>query len=430
VSLLLLLATRTLADPSAVPPCGVGMPQCPFVRVNPLRGSAQLPKVHHSWSLPPAYQAPYWENMSVADGLLVDYARVTGSLSIQINSGDWDQNATTVLVQACDAATRMSSPAREVTIGVNFSPWQHLYKPKSDPRDVSKEAAECAHLSTNAKRFMGYLAEANQQLGTSVRVGLVMLDSETFGPWNESSPADYVDALTRKHELAYNWTRELFKGTRVMYFGYGQTYWRPSMAPAGTTSCFSLAQPPKRGFCTSTTVTYREQLAPGTPFAVSLYEPGEPQLERDQFNETVSAARARGVKSVVPYIALGCGWVSPGFIFDNGTMTHHGSFSRNLVYDKRYSSQLGAQVNRPEYASSDFGEWGAADIAVFYPSPLSVGGKASEIMNGSTHYMDHLLAYVHGATVNADGKGEGEGEGGQPIRSQQQPLKGPGIGRR
>jgi hypothetical protein len=382
-------------------------PACPYVRVNPLLGLPQLPKIHYSWSLPASYQVPYWDNVSVADGLLVDYARVTGSLSVQINSGDWEQNSTTVLVQACAAATRMSSPPRTVTIGVNYSPWQHIYKSKSDPRDESKEAAERARLFTNAPRFLGYLAEANRQLGTSVKVGLVMLDSETF-TWNESSPTSWVEALTRKHELAYNWTKELFPGVRVMYFGYGQSFWRPSKAPADASACFSLAQPPKRGYCTSTAFSYKERFAADTPFAVSLYEPGEPQLERDQFNTTVSAAWARGVQSVVPYIALGCGWVSPGFVFDSsGTMTHHGSFASFLDYDQRYSAQLGRQVNRPEYASSDFGEWQAAEMAVFYPSPLDVRGKVSAITNGSTHYMDHLLAFVHGATTNVALKTDG-----------------------
>ena len=381
-----------------VEPCGVGGPPCPHVRVNPLKGLPQLPKVHFSWSLPAPYQVPYWDNLSVADALLVDYARVTGSLSIQINSGDWEQNATTVLVQACAAATRMSSPPREVTIGVNYSPWQHIYESKSDPRDESKEAAERTRLFTNAPRFLKYVAEANRQLGSDVKVGLVMLDSETFS-WNATSPTSWVDALTRKHELAYNWTQELFPGVRVMYFGFGMSYFRPSRGPADNTACFSLAQPPRRGFCTSTAFSYTERFAADMPFAVSLYEPGEPQLERDQFNTTVSAAWARGVNSVVPYIALGCGWVSPGFVFDNtGTMTHHGSFAKFLEYDDQYSAQLGRQVNRPEYASSDFGEWQAAEMGIFYPSPLDVRGKASAKTTGSTHYMDHLLAFIHGAT--------------------------------
>jgi hypothetical protein len=363
----------------------------------------QLPKVHHSWTLPPPGSSipNYWENVSVASGLLVDYARVTGSLSIQIKSADWNQSYTTVLVQACAAATRASSPPREVTIGVNYSPWQHIYASKSDPRDTSKDELEHNRLSTNVRRFLGYLTEANRQLGTHVKVGLVMLDSETFS-WNESSPADWKAALARKHELAYNWTQELFpSGTRVVYFAYGMSFWRPSKAPACTTSCFTLSQPPRRGYCTSNAFTYQERFGNNSvPFAVSLYEPSEPQLERDQFNATVSAARARGISSVVPYIALGCGWVSPGFEFDiaTGTMNHHGSFATFLDYDLRYSAQIGAQVNRPEYASSDFGEWGAADMAVFYPSPLDTRGEASSSSPGSTHFMDHFVAYVRGAT--------------------------------
>ena len=242
--------------------------------MNPLRGVAQLPKVHYSWTLPAPYQHPdYWQNLTVADGLLVDYARVTGSLSIQIKSGDWDQAATTLLVKACATASNMSNPVREVMIGVNYSPWQHIYASKSDPRNRSSEDAEYQRLSINSARFLGYLAEANKQLGTNVKVGVVMLDSETFS-WNISSPPDWIDALTRKHELAFNWTRALFPSeTRVMYFGYGMSFWRPSRAPADETSCFSLAHPARRGYCTSTAFTYQEHFGSRDthpPFAVSL----------------------------------------------------------------------------------------------------------------------------------------------------------------
>ena len=143
---------------------------------------------------------------------------------------------------------------------------------------------------------------------------------------------------------------------------------------------------------------------PERPLEWRRYEPGEPQLERDQYNGTVSDAWRRGIRNVVPYIALGCGWISPGFEFDrDGTMTHHGSFAHFLDYDKRYSGQLGAQVNRPEYASSDFGEWGATEYAVFYPSPLDTRGNASPTTPGSTHFMDHLIAYVGGATGSGHG---------------------------
>eukprot|EP01051_Picozoa_sp_SAG22_P014438 SAG22_NODE_1753_length_3656_cov_8.396683_3_plen_60_part_00 len=56
-------------------------------------------------------------------------------------------------------------------------------------------------------------------------------------------------------------------------------------------------------------------------------------------------------------------------------------------------------MNRPKHAASDFGdrEWQAAEMAIFYPS-LDVYGNASANAKGTTHYMDHLLAFVHGAT--------------------------------
>ena len=86
---------------------------------------------------------------------------------------------------------------------------------------------------------------------------------------------------------------------------------------------------------------------PERPLAWRRYEPGEPQLERDQYNGTVSDAWRRGIRNVVPYIALGCGWISPGFEFDrDGTMTHHGSFAHFLDYDKRYS---GTEMVNPRF---------------------------------------------------------------------------------
>ena len=61
-------------------PSGCGHPNCDGgkpLRVNPLKEIPPLTKVHYSWSIYP----PYLDNLTVADSALVDYVRITGSLT-------------------------------------------------------------------------------------------------------------------------------------------------------------------------------------------------------------------------------------------------------------------------------------------------------------------------------------------------------------
>eukprot|EP00666_Eupelagonemidae_sp_cell4sb_P002466 gene2466-13446_t len=53
-----------------------------YVRSNPLKDLAPLPKVHHSWPLPFAYLNN--SDPGYLDGVVHDYVRITGSCPISL----------------------------------------------------------------------------------------------------------------------------------------------------------------------------------------------------------------------------------------------------------------------------------------------------------------------------------------------------------
>ena len=72
--------------------------------MNPLKGLAELPKVHHSWPIPAQYI-----NATAYDGIIVDYARVTGSLALEREPSS---EILTAAVDVCGRATQASTSGR------------------------------------------------------------------------------------------------------------------------------------------------------------------------------------------------------------------------------------------------------------------------------------------------------------------------------
>ena len=69
-------------------------------------------------------------------------------------------------------------------------------------------------------------------------------------------------------------------------------------------------------------------------------------------------------------------------------------------YDLAYSALLGAEMSQAKYEDSPYGPWHKATHGVLFPSPLDEGGFgnfASKDVPGSTHSMDHFVAFVKGA---------------------------------
>ena len=69
-------------------------------------------------------------------------------------------------------------------------------------------------------------------------------------------------------------------------------------------------------------------------------------------------------------------------------------------YDLAYSALLGAEMSQAKYEDSPYGPWQKATHGVLFPSPFDEGGFgnfASKDVPGSTHSMDHFVAFVKGA---------------------------------
>ena len=94
------LPTATLATP---PP-----PPAP----NPLAGLPELPKLHYLCE----GIADEYIDADANDGIIVDYARIAGSIAVDMKN----QSIVTNAVKICDAASKASNTSRSVGLGLNF----------------------------------------------------------------------------------------------------------------------------------------------------------------------------------------------------------------------------------------------------------------------------------------------------------------------
>ena len=178
--------------PLASPPCcegyddcrqPSGLPWCPAaaaalppldVRNNPLSCLPQLAKPHYSWALPNQYLV----NASAYGGVLLDYARITGSVPLGID-------ATATAVATAADACRRSGRQGGCSLAINYSPWMKWPSIARDPDPTicgAPEAAELASYRGALQNLTRWLAVANEEhTGVAVTVGAVIVDSETFG---------------------------------------------------------------------------------------------------------------------------------------------------------------------------------------------------------------------------------------------------------
>ena len=375
-------------------PCAGGA----HITVNPLRGLPPLPKPHWSWPIPKQYVT----NDSVADDVVADYVRITGGLSHNF----YDLPSARVAVQICSKAARMPGGhgPRAPSIGLNFGCIPGCYG--VDAANATCEAAGMAKFNASLRASVDALAAANREAGTSVRVGAVMIDCESDVWWENSSPA-HVAGVTRRNELLYNATREVLadKGTLVLFYAYGAAEWVPDRPEANCTVharavSARLALP--RGWCIRPAFTYGEHWG-DVPLSPPLYMLPEPVLTREQFRHTAQAAASRGGAwarggALAPYISLGLGYRR------NSTDLRHpekySTFDNWYRYDEAYSALLGAQMHRRRFEASAWGPWERALGGVLFPSPFDEwnwAGFPSAHTKGSSHSMDHFIAYVKGA---------------------------------
>ena len=301
---------------STTPTCeGSGQPWCSsssqrpplFVTSNPLRGLPRLPKPHYSWPLPGTFLA----DVAHADGVLVDFGRVTGSLPLDLTymaAADQGWAMIKTAVQGCHLAMRLQ-PGTTCTLAVNYSPWLTWPNAGHEPDPTLKgacpsataatlcpaEAQELHHYTAGLTNVSHWLDLANEELGATVRIGALLIDSEIF----ESDwwfPPRYKAAVTRKHELIYNASRAHFPDESecsVLFYAYGAVSRSPpSWAGVAPPGADPLREGLPLGWRRDNRFTLDEQLG-GSPFTVPLYSVPELQETRDTFRQTVALAARR-----------------------------------------------------------------------------------------------------------------------------------------
>ena len=127
-------------------------------------------------------------------------------------------------MKVCDQAAKGSPHVP--TIGLNFGCVPNCGNSAESiacNNNRSLETAGVASLKSVMRNNTATLAAANLAAGTKVKVGAVMFDCES-SEWgtNSSEPngqPDYIEGVTRRNELLYNATREVFPDSdvRVMF---------------------------------------------------------------------------------------------------------------------------------------------------------------------------------------------------------------------
>jgi sialidase-1 len=345
-----------------------------------------LPYKHHSW---PIYFGPsavnHWGPSAEFEQLLVQFARVTGALPLSIGTNPLEVAEAVKIARLANA-----------TLTLNYSPWMGYLEKHLPPTTRGiPESEEVNGTVAVLKNVSHWLDQAN---GTGL-ITTIVLDSEIFFT-HPSEPAAYQQAVDRKHDLAFNLTREVFPAIEVLQFGRGG--WRHDENDEGAGH---------GGWGTSAYYSLRER---GQALGTTLYTVPEIGLVRDIFNKTVAQAVAAGEPCegaarhcpVVPWISLGAGFRRGFPSLDPGTnvstFPHPYSWTWAWDYDKIYSWQLGAELCRSEYAARPgmYAEYGRVKSAVLFPSPFDDRAKTFVSASGavqSTAMLEHFVAYVRGA---------------------------------
>ena len=202
-----------------------------------LAGLPALPKPHHSYGMcrpgPPGIMP--WNDCALpvdsGSALQLEFARITHAWAVDIafNAGGHpEHNAggepvwSDAIVAASENKTEIVEAVKlcakaNASLSVNYSPWAYwwgsspLYCPAGptncDPTiEGIGEELELRFFRTRLAHIAEWISETNAQLGSAVRIGAILLDSERFYiNWaNETQMA----ALARKDDLIYNVSRD------------------------------------------------------------------------------------------------------------------------------------------------------------------------------------------------------------------------------
>jgi hypothetical protein len=443
----------------------------PAATANPLAGLPALSKTHHSYGMcrpgpggNTAARVMPWEACAFPvdsdSPLQQDFARITHAWAIDLafNAGgrfphtaagepiwsqavfDASQNkvSNAVLAAALPAVCAPSLTLRwlqtevieatklcaksNASLSINYSPWQlvwgssSLYCPTGssncDPtiRGVGEEL-ELRFFRNRMANISAWIAETNAQLGSSVRIGAVLLDMECFLiNWDNETQ---LQALARKSDLIYNASREFCDastGCNVEQYNRGTINQEKTMAKPAEGIPADDAWTPWPG--------YPACLGLGDTFATSLYTVPEYEATRESYRRTVANALKCNVSFVTPWVWLGGGErrrINPTHDADTGG-------DSTWDYDVAYSWMIGKEIADPFYAKhpARFAPWNRARVVALYPNPLdSSAWTVAPVINHSTGAavggdvlssvtLKHFVAYVKGAAgirINTTGAG-------------------------
>ena len=191
---------------------------------NPLAGLPALPKVHHSWPIHSFGADGGWPRLSSSNALLLDYARITHALPLDLNYHSKLTEATVrEVVHTCAKAN--------ASLSLNWSPFITFCQPECrDPtRWGPEEQREIEFFRSQLGNVTVWLRRANAARPAqtpAVTVGAVLIDQEAgwSGCVNASKPdptSPTVIAINTKNDLVYNASKEFFPEADVEQYGRG-----------------------------------------------------------------------------------------------------------------------------------------------------------------------------------------------------------------
>ena len=294
-----------------------------------LAGLPPLPKAHHSFGMcrpGPAGVMP-WKDCALPvdsdSALQLEFARITRAWAVDIafNAGGHpDHNAagepvwSDEIVAATENKTEIVEAVKlcakaNASLSVNYSPWAYwwgsspLYCP-TGPSNCDPtiggigEELELRFFRTRLAHIDEWISETNALLGSTVRIGAILLDSERFYiNWqNETQLA----ALTRKDDLIYNVSHEYCNGScTIEQYNRGTINQEKTMAKPAEGIPADDAWTPWPG--------YPACRGLGDTFATSLYTIPEYEATREAYRRTFANAQACNISWVTPWLWLGGG---------------------------------------------------------------------------------------------------------------------------
>jgi hypothetical protein len=394
---------------------------------NPLAGLPALPKTHHSWPIYSfmagaqrkggAAEVPQWPTLDADSPILLDYARITHSLPLDLN---WHGGQ--VITAAIVREVVFLCAKANASLSLNWSPYISFCQPGcKDPRRWGpEEQKEINFFGNQLSNITLWLRQANDVRPAHtnpVTVGAILIDQEAG--WSTScanrsvccDPADpIVKAMIRNNNKVYSTAKHFFPEADVEQYGRGGIRrcsglgdWERRNDPAHANACWvSTSAAVWRGDARG---PGNEDVQPVACAGYTLLEKGDsfnPQFYnvgdeygygREAFNRTAVSALANGVRWVNPWIWLGGG---AKLIVENwaGRMDDF-----RWSYETINSWMLGAEINNPYYGDNPtrFALWGMTKQAMFYPSIFEPRSVIETPCGNCSVALQHFVAYVHGA---------------------------------